>query len=85
MSRRRLQTHRQATAPEEGLYIPSVSVEILEETQPKAALTQLSADSNRDARAALESGYPGFQTALDQAVEEDSWAPLGEWLHAHGG
>ena len=80
-----LQTHRQATAPEEGLYIPSVSVEILEETQPKAALTQLSADSNRDARAALESGYPGFQTALDQAVEEDSWAPLGEWLHAHGG
>ena len=80
-----LQTHRQATAPEEGLYISSVSVEILDATQPAAALAQLSADANGDARAALESGYPGFQTALDQAVEEDSWAPLGEWLHAHGG
>lgn len=80
-----LQTHRQATAPEEGLYIPAVSVEILEATQPAAALAQLSADANRDARAALESGYPGFQAALDQAVEAESWAPLGEWLHAHGG
>jgi len=80
-----LETHRQATAPEEGLYIPSVSVEILEHTQPKAALTQLSADANGDARAALESGYPGFQAALDQAVEAQSWASLGEWLHAHGG
>lgn len=80
-----LQTHRQATAPEEGLYIPSVSVEILDATQPASALAQLSADANSDARAALESGYPGFQAALDQAVESESWAPLGEWLHAHGG
>lgn len=80
-----LQTHRQATAPEEGLYIPSVSVEILDATQPASALAQLSADANRDARAALEEGYPGFQAALDQAVESDSWTPLGEWLHAHGG
>ncbi|MEP3653091.1 MAG: hypothetical protein ABJN17_15520 [Alloalcanivorax venustensis] len=80
-----LRTHRQATAPEEGLYIPSVSVKILDATQPATALAQLSADANRDARAALEEGYPGFQTALDQAVEEDSWAPIGEWLHAHGG
>ena len=79
-----LQTHRQATAPEEGLYIPSVSVEILESTQPAAALAQLSADANGDARAALESGYPGFEAALDQAVEAESWAPIGEWLHAHG-
>lgn len=80
-----LQSHRQATAPEEGLYIPAVSVAILEDTQPKAALTQLSADANGDVRDALESGYPGFQAALDQAVEAESWAPLGEWLHAHGG
>ncbi|HEX5676998.1 MAG TPA: hypothetical protein VFX91_03405 [Alcanivorax sp.] len=80
-----LQTHRQATAPEEGLYIPAVSVEILDATQPAAALAQLSADANSDARAALEAGYPGFQAALDQAVEADSWAPIGEWLHAHGG
>jgi hypothetical protein len=79
-----LQTHRQATAPEEGLYIPAVSVEILESTQPAAALAQLSADANGDARAALESGYPGFEAALDQAVEAESWTPLGEWLHAHG-
>lgn len=80
-----LQSHRQAIAPEEGLYIPSVSVEILDATQPAAALAQLSADANGDARAALESGYPGFEAALDQAVEEDSWAPIGEWLHTHGG
>ncbi len=79
-----LQTHRQATAPEEGLYIPAVSVEILDATQPATALTQLSADANSDARAALEEGYPGFQTALDQAVEAQSWTPIGEWLHAHG-
>jgi len=78
-----LETHRQATAPEEGLYIPSVSVEILDATQPASALAQLSADANSDARAALEEGYPGFQAALDQAVQSESWAPLGEWLHAH--
>ncbi len=77
-----LETHRQATAPEEGLYIPSVSVDILEAAQPASALAQLSADANSDARAALEEGYPGFQAALDQAVQSESWAPLGEWLHA---
>jgi len=79
-----LETHRQATAPEEGLYIASVSVEILDATQPDTALAQLSANANSDARAALEDGYPGFQAALDQAVEAQSWAPLGEWLHTHG-
>ena len=79
-----LETHRQATAPEEGLYIASVSVEILDATQPDTALAQLSADANSDARATLEGGYPGFQAALDQAVEAQSWAPLGEWLHTHG-
>ena len=60
-------------------------MEILDATQPASALAQLSADANSDVRAALESGYPGFQAALDQAVESESWAPLGEWLHANGG
>ena len=59
-------------------------METLEAAQPAAALERLSADANGDARGALESGYPGSEAALDQAVEEDSWAPIGEWLHAHG-
>ncbi len=75
-----LESQRGATDPEAGLYLPARSIEIIDAAQPGATLEQLAAEANGPLREALENAKPGFQAALDQAVEENDWAPLRTWL-----
>ena len=74
-----------ATDPEAGLYLPARSIEIIDAAQPAATLEQLAAEANGPLRGALENAEPGFQAALDQAVEENDWAPLRAWLSQNDG
>lgn len=76
----RLAAYRQASDAEDGLYLPAHTSELIDATQPGAALAQLSAADNRALSAELERAYPGFQTALDQARRNQSWAPIAHWL-----
>ena len=80
-----LESQRGATDPEAGLYLPARSIEIIDAAQPAATLEQLAAEANGPLRGALENAEPGFQAALDQAVEENDWAPLRAWLSQNDG
>ena len=75
-----LQEQRGATDPQAGLYMPARSIEILDAAQPDAALAQLAAEANGPLRQGLEASRPGFQAALDKAVEQGDWTPLRAWL-----
>lgn len=76
-------THRQAVAPEDGLYISQTSIEIIDTTLLEATLVQLADDTNEQVRRRLETERPGFQAALSQARDSKTWAPLQEWLRRH--
>ena len=80
-----LDRQRDAGDPEGGLYLSPRSVELIDASQPEAALSQLAADDNAALRRALEQRWPGFEKALEQARERGEWAPLGAWLHPAGG
>ena len=79
-----LESQRGATDPEAGLYLPARSIEIIDAAQPAATLEQLAAEANGPLRQALEASRPGFQAALDKAVEQGDWAPMHAWLSQDG-
>lgn len=76
----RLADNHDANDPANGLYVAAHSVAILDATQPASALAQLAGDNNADLRAAMEASYPGFQTALNNAVKASAWKPISAWL-----
>lgn len=76
----RLERQRDATDPEGGLYLPARSIELIDASQPRMALSQLTANDNAALRDALDDRWPGFLTALEQARDSDDWAPLRAWL-----
>lgn len=80
-----LDRQRDATAPEGGLYLPALSIELIDASQPETALSRLSADDNAALREALDKRWPGFQLAVEQAQASGDWAPLREWLDGASG
>ncbi|QJX02772.1 hypothetical protein HML84_16390 [Alcanivorax sp. IO_7] len=79
-----LESQRGATDPEAGLYLPARSIEIIDAAQPAPPWNSSPRRPTAAARA-LENAEPGFQAALDQAVEENDWAPLRAWLSQNDG
>ncbi|MFP1682210.1 imelysin family protein [Alloalcanivorax sp. C16-1] len=80
-----LDRQRPATDPEAGLYLSPRSIELIDASQPEAALSQLADDDNAALRRALEQRWPGFEKALEQARERGDWSPLGAWLRPAAG
>tara|TARA_A100001391_G_scaffold1853_2_gene2056 strand:+ start:8031 stop:9113 length:1083 start_codon:yes stop_codon:yes gene_type:complete len=86
LDRRLTQLDRQrgATDPQAGLYLSPRGIELIDASQPEAALSQLADDDNAALREALEARWPGFTDALEQARESGDWTPLRGWLHPAG-
>lgn len=76
----RLAANRDATDPNNGLYVPPPSLAIIAKAQPTAALAQLGSDDNAAVRDALDKAYPKFQAAFQQASKTGTWKPIADWI-----